>query len=73
MKALFAFALALFATGRPYLGVILVFAVATRLVGPIRFTLSIGDRACDRGRQHPAGCVVLSRSARKTGPLTKTP
>ena len=49
MKLLFRFALALLAAGYPYMGAILVVAIAIRLVRPIRLTLSVGGLLGKRG------------------------
>jgi hypothetical protein len=42
-------ALALLADGRPFLAAVLVFAVAIRLIGPIKLMLCIGGHSDKRG------------------------
>ena len=50
MEPLFHFALALLAAGAPWLAAVIVIAIALAVVGPVRLSLSIGERAGRRGR-----------------------
>jgi hypothetical protein len=51
MEPLFRFALALFDAGAPWLAGVIVVAIALAVVGPVRLSLSIGDRASRPARQ----------------------
>lgn len=53
MEPLFHFALALLNAGAPWLAAVIVLAIALAVVGPVRVSLSIGDRACRPARRHP--------------------
>lgn len=48
MEPLFHFALALLSAGAPWLAAVIVAAIALAIVGPIRLSLSIGDRTNKR-------------------------
>jgi hypothetical protein len=50
MEPLFHFALALLSAGAPWLAAVIVVAIALTIVGPVRLSLSIGDRSGRRGR-----------------------
>jgi hypothetical protein len=50
MKPLFHFALALLSAGAPWLAAVIVVAIALVIVGPVKLSLSIGDRSGRRGR-----------------------
>jgi hypothetical protein len=49
MEPPFHFALALLNAGAPWLAAVIVAAVALAIVGPIKLSLSIGDRSRSRG------------------------
>ena len=53
MEPLFRFALALLNAGAPWLAAVIVGAIALAVVGPVRLSLSIGDRAGRPARRHP--------------------
>lgn len=53
MEPLFHFALALLNAGAPWLATVIVVAIALAVVGPIRLSLSIGDRDGRPARRHP--------------------
>jgi hypothetical protein len=50
MEPLFHFALSLLSAGAPWLAGVIVFAVGLAIVGPVKLSLSIGDRSGRRGR-----------------------
>lgn len=50
MEPLFHFALALLSAGAPWLAAVIVVAIALAIVGPVKLSLSIGDRSGRRGR-----------------------
>ena len=50
MKALFDFTLALLTAGAHYLAAAIVVAIALAIIGPIRLSLSIGDRSRKKSR-----------------------
>ena len=50
MEPLFHFALALLNAGVPWLGAVIVVAIALAIVGPVELSLSIRDRSGKRGR-----------------------
>jgi hypothetical protein len=50
MEQLFHFALALLSAGAPRLAAVVVVAIVLAIVGPIKLTLSIGDRSGRRRR-----------------------
>jgi hypothetical protein len=50
MEPLFHFALALLNAGVPWLATVIIVAIALAIVGPVRLTLSIGDRSAKRVR-----------------------
>ena len=50
MEPLFHFALALLNAGAPWLAAVIVVAIALAIVGPVKLSLSIGDRSGRRGR-----------------------
>jgi len=50
MEPLFHFALALLNAGVPWLGAVIVVAIALAIVGPVELSLSIQDRSGKRGR-----------------------
>ena len=50
MEQLFHFALALLNAGAPWLAAVIVVAIALAIMGPVRLSLSIGDRSGRRGR-----------------------
>ena len=50
MEPLFQFALALLSAGDPWLAAVIVAAIALALVGPVKLSLSIGDRSNKRRR-----------------------
>lgn len=50
MEMLFQFALALLSAGAPWLAAVIVAAIAMAIVGPIKLSLSIGDRSNKRRR-----------------------
>jgi hypothetical protein len=53
MEPLFHFALALLNAGAPWLAGVIVVAIALAVVGPVRLSLSIGDRASRPPQQDP--------------------
>jgi hypothetical protein len=50
MEPLFHFALSLLSAGAPWLAGIIVVAIALAVVGPVRLSVSIGDRSGRRVR-----------------------
>ena len=50
MEPLFHFALALLSAGAPWLAGVIVVAVGLAIVGPVKLSLSIGDRSGRRRR-----------------------
>ena len=53
MEPLFHFALALLNAGASWLAAVIVVAIALAVVGPVRLSLSIGDRASRPARGDP--------------------
>jgi hypothetical protein len=50
VEPLFHFVLALLSAGAPWLAGVIVVAIALAIVGPVKLSLSIGDRSGGRGR-----------------------
>jgi hypothetical protein len=50
MEPLFHFVLSLLSAGAPWLAAVIVVAIALAVVGPVRLSVSIGDRSGRRGR-----------------------
>jgi hypothetical protein len=50
MESLFHFALSLLSAGAPWLAAVIVVAIALAIVGPVRLSLSVGDRSGRRER-----------------------
>lgn len=50
MEPLFHFVLALLSAGAPWLTAVIVAAIALAIVGPVKLSLSIGDRSRRRRR-----------------------
>jgi hypothetical protein len=48
MESLFHFALALLSAGAPWLAAVIVVAIALAIVGPVKLSLSNGDRSSRR-------------------------
>jgi hypothetical protein len=53
MEPLFHFALVLLSAGAPRLAAVIVVAIALAVVGPVKLSLSIGDRASRPVQQDP--------------------